>query len=664
MYYFLAIASAQATEFNDNFPDLPIITSASRLTESVLTSPSAVTVIDKAMIEATGFIEIADILRLVPGFYVVHADGQTLSAVSHGAGWEYSNRMQLLIDGRSTYLSALSAIDWKTLGIHIEDIERIEVVRGPSASAYGSNSFAGAINIITREIELDDTFYAHTRVGNNGDKELLLRHSASYDNSHYRVTASRRENDGFDDFQDQASLNSFSFFGLVDYATHDSLNANFTFTNGISGSEPIDDIFYDRDRKTKTWSSHLKWSHSLSEKEELKVNFYHNYSDENDMTESHLLSEILEVDPAIITALTGGPDQRVSAGERTLHSHRTDIEFQYSKLNDNGMQYVIGAGGRYDSLASDSFFPQLGTASDKSFRLFGNLQLPLQANLTTNFGGLYEVNSIDEAHFSPRISLNWRFSEQQSIRSTISRAYRIPSLLEKNIDTNLTLSNGLVLDRLLITDDSVGAEKITSYELGYVGQASMVPISWEFKAFKEQYDDMLVFVEDYATADLINGYVRRLLNDGAMKVYGFEGEVTYRPEQNSFVRFHFNLQHGSAGQTDQIHLSPDDAKTYESYNDVIPNNSYGFLATKEFGNWQFNVGVYHVAAMKWIGRGDDVDSYTRVDASLIKHIPLSGNKALTIKVGAQNIGNSDYTEFRDDLAFEPRYYLSLSFTEF
>ena len=87
--------------------DLPVVISASRLTQSVLTSPSAVTVIDKAMIEASGFVEIADLMRLVPGFQVAYADGKDIAVTYHGFGWEYPNRLQVLVNGRSTYKAAL-----------------------------------------------------------------------------------------------------------------------------------------------------------------------------------------------------------------------------------------------------------------------------------------------------------------------------------------------------------------------------------------------------------------------------------------------------------------------------------------------------------------------------------------------------------------------------
>ena len=87
-------------------------------------------------------------------------------------------------------------------------------------------------------------------------------------------------------------------------------------------------------------------------------------------------------------------------------------------------------------------------------------------------------------------------------------------------------------------------------------------------------------------------------------------------------------------------------------------------------DWQFNVGLYHVGTMQWFDRGDKVDSYTRVDASIIKRVPLAGKQELVFKLGGQNIGNEKYSEFQQDdddnylLEFQPRYYFSVTYLNF
>jgi iron complex outermembrane receptor protein len=664
--------------FEDEFfSELPVITSASRLTQSVLSSPSAVTVIDSAMIRASGFIEIADIFRLVPGFQVAHADGNTYAVINHGDGWEYPNRMQLLIDGRSTYTSALSAIDWNTLGIQIEDIDRIEVVRGPAASAYGANSFAGAINIITKAPELDDKWHLGYRTGNHGERQMLLRHSGEVDNLNYRLSAATRDNDGFQDYRDSRDLHDVALTGRYTFNPKNSLFGHFSATTGEAGMPPIDEgnptSFYDRDRDTDAISAHLRWDHLISDSQELKVNFYHNYRDEDDMTESFPLWQLLELPaPGFVPGFLGSPNQTIIAGERTYKSHRSDLELQYSEILDSGLQYVVGFGGRYDSMESEAFFPDKGRVSNTSYRAFANVQVPLGDKFTGNAGGFYEVNRTDEPHFSPRLSLTWHIKDTQSLRVGYSKAYRIPSLLEENLDLTVYSETGFPIDAVFLGDAGIEAERVKAFDIGYVGRLEKFPLNWELRAYKEEYDNVIDFYndEDPGVVDL-SGDLTRLGNVTQSQMYGFEGSLLFRPEENSFIRFHFNRGHETGTYIKEINEAPPKPATdIESLHSGAPRKSYGILAAKAIDTWQFNIGLYHVGTMQWFDRGDKVDSYTRLDASVIKRVPLSGGEELVFKLGGQNIGNEKYGEFIQDdednylLEFEPRYYFSVSYRLF
>lgn len=662
---------------DDFFSDLPVITSASRLNQSVLSSPSAVTVIDSAMIQASGFIEIADIFRLVPGFQVAHADGNTFAVINHGDGWEYPNRMQLLIDGRSTYTSALSAIDWNTLGIQIEDIDRIEVVRGPAASAYGANSFAGAINVITKAPELDDKWHVGARYGNEGERRLLLRHSGKYKALNYRFSAATRDNDGFDNYLDSRDLHDVSLTGRYSHDARNSFFSHFSATSGDAGMPPIDPgnptSFYDRKRDTNAISAHVRWDHIISDGQEVKLNFYHNFRDEDDMVQSYPLWQLLELpNPASVPGFLGDPNQTVEAGERTYKSHRSDLELQYNEILDSGLQYVVGFGGRYDSMESEAFFPNKGTVSNTSFRAFSNVQIPLGNKFTANAGGFYEVNRTDEPHFSPRLSLTWHIKETQSLRVGYSKAYRIPSLLEENLDLTVYTETGFPLDAVFKGDAGIEAERVKAFDIGYVGKMQNFPLSWELRAYKEEYDNVIDFYndEDPGVTDL-SGDLTRLGNVTQSQMYGFEGSIMFRPEENSFIRFHFNRGHETGTYIKEINEAPPKPATdVESLHSAAPRKSYGFLAAKAVDTWQFNLGLYHVGTMEWFDRGDKVDSYTRLDASVIKRVPLTGKNELIFKLGGQNIGNEKYSEFIQDdednylLAFEPRYYLSVTYLNF
>jgi len=113
----------------DYLGDMPVVLSVSRLAQPLAEAPGAVTVINREMIHASGFREIPDLLRLVPGFYVGWYDG-TMATVNRGLPDQYSRRMQVLVDGRSIYTPLFGGVQWSDLPLAMDDIERIEVIRG------------------------------------------------------------------------------------------------------------------------------------------------------------------------------------------------------------------------------------------------------------------------------------------------------------------------------------------------------------------------------------------------------------------------------------------------------------------------------------------------------------------------------------------------------
>lgn len=658
--------SVIASDFDDSFAlDLQTVTSANRIAESMINSSSSVTVIDKTMIEASGFTDLADVFRLVPGYQVAHVNGNTFAVVPHGFGHEWPNRLQLLIDGRSTYLPTLSAIDWLTLGIELEDIERIEVVRGPAPSAFGSNSFAGAVNIITREPAIDEKNQVRVRIGNNGDRSTLLRHSFHNDTSAYRISASHNRNDGFDELSDTSRYNRVNAVGSINLDASNTVKTHFSFTDiSVPDTLPGDatnGFFFPVERTVKAISGHINWSHKISSSEELKANIFHNYRDEDDLSESVLLSEAINVNPAAIPFIFGAPDQRIINGRLTARSHRTDLEVQYSKIFDTGAQYVVGLGGRYDTLSSEILIASEDTISEKSFRAFGNVQLPFKSQFVANFAGLIEKNDQVETKFSPKFGLNWHINENHTLRSSYARAYRIPSLLERHYSNEAALSNGFVLGTPYRPADDIIPETIDSYEIGYLGKHKQLPINWELKLYKEQYDHVTDTNIDETVTNFINE-VKTLVIDNAanFSTHGIEGEITYRPKQNDFIRFHFNVSNGE-GTT--ISRYKDSGITYREIDKTFPSNSLGLLASKSQFGLQWNLGVYHLADTEWWGDGDIVDGYTRVDASVSKTFKMGSKSNLKLKLSGQNIGNQNYNEFDDVTEFEPRYFFTVSYTQ-
>ncbi|MDR6929375.1 TonB-dependent receptor plug domain-containing protein, partial [Pseudomonas sp. BE134] len=135
--------------FLDNEP-LPQVLTATRLKQSPAAVPGSMTVIDSELIVATGARDIAELLRLVPGMMVGNITGNQAAVNYHGTNATAARRLQVLIDGRSVYRAGLATVDWSDIPVAMEDIERIEVFRGPNTVSYGANALMAVVNIITR----------------------------------------------------------------------------------------------------------------------------------------------------------------------------------------------------------------------------------------------------------------------------------------------------------------------------------------------------------------------------------------------------------------------------------------------------------------------------------------------------------------------------------
>lgn len=145
---------ARADDAFEFFREEAKVYTASRRPESAWRTPVAVDVVTAEEIKAYGYRDLWDILRFRAGMDVIDgrsADGNRAIVSARGFSRDLVSEMQVLVDGRSVYSSFLGGVYWASLPVQMQDIERVEVVRGPNAALYGSNAALGVINIITRK---------------------------------------------------------------------------------------------------------------------------------------------------------------------------------------------------------------------------------------------------------------------------------------------------------------------------------------------------------------------------------------------------------------------------------------------------------------------------------------------------------------------------------
>ena len=328
------LAKGSMTE-QDVMAEIPMVVSATRLPQPVTDTPVAITVIDRQMIDASGFLEIPDLLRLVPGFQVGLSWRDHHTAASyHGQSDGLSRRMQILIDGRVAIGSLFGIVDWDRLGIVVDDIDRIEVVRGPASVSFGSNAFIGAINIITRG-PYDHPGWRMSAAAGSRDMGMT---SAQY--SHvgkkfdYRASANYFHTDGFSGVNDEAIVRSGRLQGHYQMNADTALDFQLGHAQGPwgrGGSGLAIDPVSDKDA-TEQYGN-LRLTQSVSPGNEWYLQLGVSVSEEDDTFNAGLLSDLLGVSPVQVPSIVlGQQDQQVSGNTFDYDAKRLDVEFLTSLL--------------------------------------------------------------------------------------------------------------------------------------------------------------------------------------------------------------------------------------------------------------------------------------------------------------------------------------------
>lgn len=202
--------------------ELPTVLTATRLRQAPAEVPGSMTVIDRELIRASGARDVPELLRLVPGMKVGYVAGHRSNVNYHGTNSTEARRMQVLVDGRSVYRPGLATVDWNDIPLAIEDIERIEVFRGPNTATYGANALMGVINIISISPENYHGSRIKVTRGDRGVQDLYASQAFSYSSTRARLSLFAKQDDGFDidqfgeDYRDDRRLNAFTFASSTD----------------------------------------------------------------------------------------------------------------------------------------------------------------------------------------------------------------------------------------------------------------------------------------------------------------------------------------------------------------------------------------------------------------------------------------------------------------
>lgn len=492
----------------DFFDDMPVVLSVSRLPQRLDETPGAVTVLDRDFIRRSGARDVADLLRLVPGFQSSASfyTGAPLASY-HGAFDAYSNRMQVLVDGRSVYSPYfIGSVGPGLQTVALEDIERIEVMRGSNSAAYGARALLGVVNIVTRHTTQTLGAQGAITAGQNGVRDAQASLGWGNDAATYRLTLDQRSDDGQVGSNGNNQVNRFNF--RSDFFTHagDEVQlrlGNLAIDSGKGFPGNIDNAL----RNSQFESSYLQadWRRSLSPDADLAASWSH--AQENYQDEFPYSLQKFKINGTYTVSGSG------KASSDTLSLQHT---FRASPAT----RVVWGGELRHETVTSAALY-----ATDEDFvtdfsRLFGNVEWRVRPSVVVNAGALAEKSSVTGTTLSPRLMANWHFAEGQTLRAGVSKAYRPPSTYENFANVRFVW-NGILLGVNTVASGNLASESVVTDELGYLGDFPQWGVSLDVRAYREK----------------INGFIRQKIatlprdyaNDEDFAIQGWEYQFKWRP---------------------------------------------------------------------------------------------------------------------------------------
>ena len=654
-------AQAAALTEADFLEDLPVVLSVSRLSQPVHEAPAAVTVIDHDMIRASGFRDIPDLLRLVPGFSVAYTRDNTWALGYHGVGDGFARRMQVLVDGRSIYSPHFGEVYWTDLPLSIDDIERIEVVRGPNAAVYGANAFVAVINIITRTAAQAQGSHVYLQTGEQSAHAVTARHGGGTADLRYRLTASARQHDRFErnvSFKTAADNGQYleggeTYFvnGRLDWQVsgNSELMAQFGASQGDWNAGRILNVQTDARRllepleqDSRALYVQLAYNKVESAQREWTLQAYYsrNRFDAN-------LSRYLPPTPNPLGTL---------ALDQYLLQTRSNLELQVNEQWSPTLRGVWGGEVRQETVSGEHFYGTATTWRGEMARVFGNLEWRAHEKLLLHAGAMLEHHYFTGFDVSPRLAANFTVTPGHVIRAGVSQAYRSPTFFEEQGNQIYRLDNGGLVDIVTVPSTGLAPERVISRELAYLGVWRAARLEYDLRLFDDRVDNFIGYLRgtfDPADDGILLNRQRenRYANIGKASARGGEIQLRWRPNDRLDVSAHYS----------RIFLGT--ATSESLYNDDFPQssprNSGGLLARYRLDSgWEASVFVQRSDPIKWLTPGDDTDAFSRVDLRLARQFKWQGYDVDAALV-AQNLGD-DYAEFRDTNVFSQRVYGSLA----
>ncbi|HQR02969.1 MAG: TonB-dependent receptor [Proteobacteria bacterium] len=567
--------TALAVEEADENAALPVVLTASRMQQPLLLSPSAVTVIDRDMIARSGARQIADLLRFVPGAIVGYNDGSWPVATLRGLSSTYASGLQVLVDGVSVYSPLWGGMQWNELPLGLNDIERIEVIRGPNAALFGPNAFLGVVNIITREPLTDDGPQLSLAAGGGGIADAAVRYAGGDGPWRYRLAAGQRADNGFDSRPDTERFVYANFRGEYRIDGEQTLQASIRLGN--PAKERGDYAVSGFSNQPHTQYGHkadfqLRWSHARSADDELWVQYYH----QQGATRDHVTVDLRDTF-SLPKMIFRAPLPYLI--DIDYQSERDGLELQQTRRWNNDLRSVWGLETIRNTAVSTRIFGTADARSEYLTRAYASTEWQLATGWMLHGATMVERNTLAKSAWSPKIVLTYEAAPGHVFHIGVSRAQRTPSMLEKFSNFYFDIP-GVGRRTLSQSSGNAQSESVFSEEVGYAFDIPGYRLSGDMRWFQDRYRGLMAA----RGGDFVN------LDDARLS--GADLTLRWRAAEDTLLLL--TASHTRA-------LSSDISTAYSA---SVPANVVGFYWDQALSTrWNVTANYQRVGAMGWTDAG-------------------------------------------------------------
>jgi len=583
------------------FQPIETVITAGRTEQSIERAPATIAVISSEEIEASGAMTIPELLRLVPGLDVMTVSSSHSEVNARGLNQLLSNKMLVLIDGRSAYFDFFGGVIWQALPVVINQIDRIEVVRSPSSALYGANAFSGVINIITKTPRQIQKSCLKVQGGENSSLYTSFVQGARKGDTGYRVALGTRHMDSFSD-------------------------PNTEFEDVALGNFNVDHRF-DNDAKLSMEAGLIRGTIAQNMRlEDVKV----------DATTSFVKMNF-DQGPFTLQAFWNRGDE---TSEPFFPGGEEDIDILYNTLDleaqhtvDLGLKhtFIYGLNYRFNTIESSLI--------DKEHRqnlVAGYFQEEYRPvpEISLLAGARVDRHPLVGVNFSPRGSMIYAPTSNNTFRVSIGRAFRNPSFTDSYIAIEYPPQPPeMPVPVQIIGEPDLESEKMTTYELGYA-YFPRHDFRWEIDVFAYKFSDYIVpGALDFSSGLPVQSYV----NLGSAKAFGFELTADLIPAP--WLKFSANYSYQDLDNKYTVlnqQLPPKNKTNFKSFLSLPSGFSASFTASF-VGKTRWEIptleGAYELI---------DTKSHTRCDARLAYNLR---KKNLELFAAAFNLFDSRHLEY-------------------